>query len=64
MPGQPDVRVRLGDVDYQAFPVGDGFSYVPGLDASLRFERAADARPVLHWLAVFTGALVVTATEP
>lgn len=47
------LRVRLGGVEYQGFPVARGVHYVPGLDVYLRFAAAPPGAVTLSWDAVF-----------
>ena len=50
------LRVRLRGVEYEAFGVGRGAHYVPGLDAYLRFMSAPDGRVLLAWDSVYVVA--------
>lgn len=51
--------VRVNRVDYEAYPVGQGVRYVPGLDAYLRFTEAPDGGVTLNWDSVYLRTIAV-----
>ena len=51
--------MRLHAVEYEAFRIGGGTHYVPGLDAYLRFTTAETGPVTVSWSSVY---LVVPST--
>jgi hypothetical protein len=52
------LRVRIRNVEYEAFPADRRAYYVPGVDASISFRAIPGGGMELEWLSAFRRSVV------